>query len=51
MIMHRIIWIPKDQRIKPPWVKGTRPWVLVGYLVPIPDMQNQHEGAKPTETT
>lgn len=26
------IWIPKEDRVKPPWIKGTRPWVVVGRL-------------------
>jgi hypothetical protein len=29
----KIIWIPKDQRIVPPWVKGPRPWVVVARIV------------------
>lgn len=24
--------IPKDQREKPAWIKGRRPWVVIGWL-------------------
>ena len=23
------VWIPKAERIKPEWIKGPRPWVVV----------------------
>jgi hypothetical protein len=29
----KVVWIPKDQRVIPPWVKGPRPWVVVARLV------------------
>jgi hypothetical protein len=29
----RASYIPKDKRIKPPWIKGRRPWIVVAHLV------------------
>lgn len=23
------VWIPKEEQVRPPWVKGRRPWVVV----------------------
>lgn len=27
-------WIPKEQRESPPWIKGTRPWVVTARFEP-----------------
>ena len=27
------VYLPKEQIVRPPWIKGTRPWVVVAKLV------------------
>lgn len=36
---YRIDWIPREERTRPEWTKGRRPWVVTARLVPTPQEQ------------